>query len=56
MRCTLLTRQHMALDINIIHGHAISNEMHPQLQPKKTKAALDQVAIAFNITNVKMIF
>ena len=33
----LLSRQGMALAINVMHGHDPSNEMRSQLQPKKNK-------------------
>ena len=37
MRCILLTRQSMALAVDIMHGCGPSNKMRIQLQPKKTK-------------------
>ena len=48
----------MALAIDIMHGHGPSNEMHPQLQHKKTKIRLyglllkqQKVSYALCITN-----
>ena len=39
----MLTRQSMASDIDIMHGHGPSNEMHYQLQPKKAVLAINMV-------------
>ena len=37
MRCTLLTRQRMALAFDIMHGRGPNNKIRPQLKPNKTK-------------------
>ena len=40
MRSTLPKRQNMVLADDIMHGRGLSNKMHSQLQPKKTKIML----------------
>ena len=45
MHCFLLTRQSMALAVDIMHKRGLSNEMHIQLQPKKTKVRLSKPLI-----------